>query len=79
MFRGSTYVVLASSPRTSSIFMFDLDSRYWQQLYISYTPGMAWVEVIIFRRTENMLKDIVENIQPGVAQVGWHLLSLSFY
>jgi len=72
MFRGSTYVVLASFPRTSLTFTFNLDSRYRQQLYLSYTPGMTLVEVTVLRHTEGLLKDLVDNIQPGVAQVSLH-------
>ena len=45
-FRVSTYVVLLSPSRTSPIFVFELDGRYREQLYISHTSGTAHIQVM---------------------------------
>ena len=47
-FRVSTYVVLLCPSHTSPIPVFQLDGRYWEQLYLSHTSGMAYVELTTF-------------------------------
>jgi hypothetical protein len=72
------YAVLRPT-HTSLVFIFDLDGCYWQQLRIPYAPGTACSLGLWFLDADNILKDLVENIQPGVAQVGHLRLFLRRY